>query len=57
MAELHEPPEWVDVEDGGWVMLGLAQDKERAEKALADWFAELEANAPPQPQPEALVLA
>jgi hypothetical protein len=54
--EPEEIPEWMgDVEDG-WLMFGKAEDRERAEKALAAWWDELEKNAPPPP-PEVVPLA
>lgn len=46
--EPEEVPEWLDADDG-WVLFGRAQDRERAEKALAAWWDELERNAPPPP--------
>jgi hypothetical protein len=50
-------PDWVNAEEGGWLLLGRAEDKERAEKALAAWFADLKSRAPPRaPEPVALVL-
>jgi len=51
-----EIPDWVDAEDG-WLLLGKAEDRARAEKALADWWDELRKNAPPpRPKPVPLVL-
>jgi hypothetical protein len=50
-----EIPDWVDAEDG-WLLLGKEEERERAEKALSAWFAELRKNAPP-PLPEAKPLA
>ena len=50
-----EIPDWVDAEEGGWLLLGKAEDRERAEKALSAWFADLKEHAPPPP-PEPLVL-
>jgi hypothetical protein len=47
--EPEEIPEWMgDVEDG-WVLFGKAEDRRRAEKALAAWWEELKKNAPPPP--------
>jgi hypothetical protein len=52
-----EIPEWVDAEEGGWLLLGKEEDKERAENALSAWFAELRKNAPPpMPEPKPLAL-
>jgi hypothetical protein len=43
----EEIPDWVNAEESGWVVLGNAEDKERAEQALAAWFAKLKERAPP----------
>jgi len=52
-----EIPDWVNAEEGGWLLLGKTEDRERAEKALAAWFAELRKNAPsPTAAPEPLAL-
>ncbi|MHC4225167.1 MAG: DUF6624 domain-containing protein [Planctomycetota bacterium] len=55
--EKDEIPDWVNAEEGGWILLGRAEDRERAEKVLAAWFADLKRRAPsPTPEPEALDL-
>jgi hypothetical protein len=52
----EEIPDWVDAEDG-WLLLGRAEDRERAEKALLAWFADQKKRAPPPPpKPEPLAL-
>jgi hypothetical protein len=52
-----EIPEWVNAEEGGWVLFGKAKDREAAEKALDAWYAELRAASPsPPPEPEAFRL-
>jgi len=50
-------PAWIDREGGGWVVLGNAEDRARAEQALQGWYEKLRASAPePAPAAKPLVL-
>jgi hypothetical protein len=52
-----EIPEWLSSVAEGWVLLGKAEDRQRAEQALEAWYEELRTRSkPPPPAIEPLVL-
>jgi hypothetical protein len=54
--EADKIPDWVDAEEGGWLVLGKEADRDRAAEALIAWAGEPEKDVPPPAKAEPLAL-